>query len=48
MTPMGEFLRRLRFRLRGARFHEELEEEMRLHVELRAVPAERLPEPAAT
>ena len=33
---MGEIWRRLRFRLGGARFEDDLAEEMRLHVELRA------------
>ncbi|MGD0666772.1 MAG: ABC transporter permease [Bryobacteraceae bacterium] len=36
MNWVGEFWRRLRFRLRGARFDQDLAEEMRLHVDLRA------------
>ncbi len=36
MGWLGEFLRRLRFRLQGARFDQDLAEEMRLHLELRA------------
>ena len=36
MAWMGEFWRRIWFRLRGARFEEDLDEEMRLHMDLRA------------
>src|SRR5882724_10480974 len=36
MNWFSEFLRRLRFRLRGERFDRDLAEEMRLHVDLRA------------
>jgi predicted permease len=36
MGWLGEFLRRLRFRLRGARFDQDLAEEMQLHLDLRA------------
>jgi putative ABC transport system permease protein len=39
MNWFGEFIRRLRFRLRGARFDQDLAEEMRLHMELRAAEA---------
>ncbi len=35
MTWVREFLRRLHFRIRGARFDKDLAEEMRLHIELR-------------
>ncbi len=42
---LGEMWRRLRFLLNRDRFHAELEEEMQLHTELRAVP-ERAARPA--
>jgi len=40
MTWLGEFWRQVRFRLRGARFEQDLAEEMRLHVDLRAAEKE--------
>jgi len=39
MEWLNEFTRRLRFRLRGVRFDQDLAEEMRLHMELRAAEA---------
>ena len=39
MDWLNECIRRLRFRLRGARFDQDLVEEMRLHVDLRAAEA---------
>jgi hypothetical protein len=36
MTWIGELWRQLRYRLSGARFDEDLAEEMRLHLDLRA------------
>lgn len=36
MSWIGELCRQLRYRLSGARFDENLAEEMRLHLELRA------------
>ena len=36
MTWIGELWRRLRFRLLGSRFEQDLAEEMRLHMDLRA------------
>jgi hypothetical protein len=36
MNWFGELLRRLRFRLRGSRFDQDLADEIRLHLELRA------------
>src|SRR5512144_3276050 len=36
MNWLGEFFRRLQFRLRGERFDQELAEEIQLHLDLRA------------
>ncbi|MEO8662906.1 MAG: hypothetical protein ABI693_30880, partial [Bryobacteraceae bacterium] len=36
MNWIRELIRRLRYRMQGARFDEDLAEEMRLHLELRA------------
>ena len=38
MQWIGELWRQVRYRLSGARFDDDLAEEMRLHVDLRALP----------